>query len=199
MFCFRAGRRGAQSLQADRPRPPLLRCKLAQGFYPRARKHPRLRRVPRVAGVVGELVGPIHTVDTIDLGFHQPDPLEGLPVLNANPSINLDDRYLSLSPSICQFAFRRAASSSCARTETASPTTAEASDRSGSRAAISARHTATLAVGGIDLLMAMAATVLRGSIRARSTPISEPTPAALPLPWKDDPRQREGFSVFVGI
>ena len=72
--------------------PPLFSCNLPQGFGPRAGKHPRLGRVPRVAGVVGELVGAAHTMDTVNLALHELDAFGRLLVLNTNAAIDLDDR-----------------------------------------------------------------------------------------------------------
>ena len=76
--------------------------------------------------------------------------------------------------------------------------TAEISDRSGSRAAISARHAATLAVGGIERFTAMAAKIRNGSIAVGSTPASanaRRTSSAL----EGRPGRRRGFSSVVAI
>jgi hypothetical protein len=146
----------ANLLQAcHRPQAPLGHRNFQLNLDLGSRKKPSLGWVVCVSGIGGKEIGISHGVNEVYRRLHDDlDSLAGLLILNSDPAIDLDDGnhvvfvwprlFAFESKEHCQFAFRRAASSCCARTDTASPATADPSGPSGARAAINARHAATL-------------------------------------------------------
>src|SRR5262245_33251797 len=121
--------------------------------------------MPRIAGIVGKSDGLGHTENVINLCPHKREPLGRLLVFERNAAMQSNGRNRVVAFHQC--ALRAAAINLIAR-EATSPTTAESSDRSGSRATMSARHAATLAPAGAVVSLAMAAKTRRGSIVAGS-------------------------------
>jgi hypothetical protein len=173
-------------LQAcHRPQAPLGHRNFQLHLNLCSREKSALRWIVRVSGIGSEEIGITHGVNEIYRWLNDElNPLAGLAILNSDSAIDLDDGnrvvFVHIWPGLfavnrkihCQFALLRAASNCCARTDTASPATADPSGPSGARAAINARAAATLVLPGMLRSSAISRKIATGSQVVRSTPSS---------------------------
>jgi hypothetical protein len=126
------GDRGAHLQQVDRrPNAPLFNAKLEEDLDLGGCEQARFRGVSHVGRKGGELLDAFQSVDAINLRLHYTlDALDRLAVLDADPTVNLNDRDRTVVVHQCPR--RAAAISRIARAATVSSATVRDSDPSGS-------------------------------------------------------------------